>query len=107
MQNIELSVTHVRFREAEQVEVRLPRFCVFDGSSRSGFGESATTAASGEPSAAATATVARDGMTATPTAGAHSAAVATATATAAAKSTPAAMAHEDEGTVIGGTHSVL
>jgi hypothetical protein len=80
---------------------------IASAATRSGFGESATTAASGEPSAAATATVARDGMTATPTAGAHSAAVATATATAAAKSTPAAMAHEDEGTVIGGTHSVL
>ena len=34
MQNIELSVTYLRFREAEQVEIRLPRFCVFDGSSR-------------------------------------------------------------------------
>ena len=34
MQNIELSVTHLRFREAEQVEIQLPRFCVFDGSSR-------------------------------------------------------------------------
>ena len=34
MQNIELSVTHLRFREADQVEIQLPRFCVFDGSSR-------------------------------------------------------------------------
>ena len=34
MQNIELSVTYLRFREAEQVEIHLPRFCVFDGSSR-------------------------------------------------------------------------
>jgi hypothetical protein len=33
MQDIELSVTYLRFREAEQVE-HLPRFCVFDGSSR-------------------------------------------------------------------------
>jgi hypothetical protein len=31
MQNIELSVTHLRFREAEQVEIHTPRFCVFDG----------------------------------------------------------------------------
>ena len=34
MQNIELSATYLRFREAEQVEIHLPRFCVFDGSSR-------------------------------------------------------------------------
>jgi hypothetical protein len=34
MQNFELSVTHLRFREAEQAEIQLPRFCVFDGSSR-------------------------------------------------------------------------
>ena len=25
---------HLRFREGEQVEIQLPRFCVFDGSSR-------------------------------------------------------------------------
>ena len=34
MQNIEVSVTHLRFREAEQVEIQLLRFCVFDGSSQ-------------------------------------------------------------------------
>jgi hypothetical protein len=34
MQNTELSISHLRFREAEQVEIKLPRFCVFDGSSR-------------------------------------------------------------------------
>jgi hypothetical protein len=34
VENIEVSATHLRFREAEQVEIRLPRFCVFDGSSR-------------------------------------------------------------------------
>ena len=34
MQNIELSMTHLRFREADQVEIQLPRFCVFDGFSR-------------------------------------------------------------------------
>jgi hypothetical protein len=34
MQNIELSVKYLRFREAEHVEIQLPRFCVFDGSSR-------------------------------------------------------------------------
>jgi hypothetical protein len=34
MQNIELPVTHPRFREAQQVEIQLSRFCVFDGSSR-------------------------------------------------------------------------
>jgi hypothetical protein len=34
MQNIELSATYLRFREAEQVEIQVPRFCVFDGSSR-------------------------------------------------------------------------
>ena len=31
---MELSVTHVRILEADRVEVQLPRFCVFDGSSR-------------------------------------------------------------------------
>jgi ferredoxin-like protein FixX len=34
MQTIELSVSHLRFHEADQVEVQLPRFCVFDGSCR-------------------------------------------------------------------------
>ena len=28
------SPMHLRFREGEQVEIQLPRFCVFDGSSR-------------------------------------------------------------------------
>jgi hypothetical protein len=31
---MELSVTHVRILEADRVEVPLPRFFVFDGSSR-------------------------------------------------------------------------
>jgi len=34
MQPIELSATYLRFREADQVEIQLPRFCVFDGFSR-------------------------------------------------------------------------
>jgi hypothetical protein len=31
---IELSVTHLRFVEADRVEIQLPQFHVFDGSSR-------------------------------------------------------------------------
>jgi hypothetical protein len=34
MPTMELSVTHVRVLEADRIEVQLPRFCVFDGSSR-------------------------------------------------------------------------
>ena len=34
MQNFELSVTHLRTREPEPLEIQSPRFCVFDGSSR-------------------------------------------------------------------------
>jgi hypothetical protein len=32
--NIELSVAHLAFVEADRVEIQLPRFHVFDGSSR-------------------------------------------------------------------------
>ena len=31
---MELSATNVRILEADRVEVQLPRFCVFEGSSR-------------------------------------------------------------------------
>jgi hypothetical protein len=34
MPDLELSASYLRFHEADQTQVQLPRFCVFDGSCR-------------------------------------------------------------------------